>query len=140
LKAVWLFACVALLSVPADAAEVQVLVSGIRNDRGVIAVAICDKASFPAGACPYHATAPAKAGEVTVIVTNVPAGTWAAAVFHDESGAGKLEFSLFGAPKQGFGFSRDPAMRFGPPNFFDAAFSLSVSGGQVIAPLHYPPP
>jgi uncharacterized protein (DUF2141 family) len=46
-----------------------------------------------------------------------------------------LQYGLFGAPRQGFGFSRDAKMRFGPPGFADAAFTL---GDVVTVPLHYP--
>ena len=135
-----LTACCAVLATPVLAAELTVSVTGVRSDKGTVAVAICDKASFPAGACPYHAEAPAKRGEVTVQVTGVPSGTWAAAALHDEAGTRKLEFSLLGIPKQGFGFSRDAPMHFGPPSFTDAAVRLSEAGGSVTVPLHYPPP
>ncbi len=129
-----------VLATPALAAEVTVSVTGVRSDKGAVAVAICGKASFPSGACPYHGEAPAKRGEVTVQVTGVPPGSWAVAALHDEAGVRKLEFSLLGLPKQGFGFSRDAPMHFGPPSFTDAAVSFGESGGSVTVPLHYPPP
>ena len=140
LKPVRLAACCAVLTTPVLAAELTVSVTGVRSDEGSVAVTICDKASFPAGACPYHADTPAKHGEVTVQVTGVPPGTWAAAALHDEAGTKKLELSLFGIPKQGFGFSRDAPMRFGPPSFADAAVKLTEAGGSVTVPLHYPLP
>lgn len=140
MKQVCLVACCAVLTTPVLAAELTVSVTGVRSDKGSVAVAICDKATFPAGACPYHAQAPAKRNETTVRITGVPPGTWAAAVLHDEAGSGKLEFNLFGLPKQGFGFSRDAPMRFGPPSFADAAVNLGNPTGVMTVPLHYPPP
>ncbi len=122
------------------AADVVVKVTGVRSDRGTIAVAICDKETFPGKNCLYKATAPAQPGEVSVRVAGVPAGTWAAAVYHDELNKKKLEFTLFGTPKQGFGFSRDAPLRFGPPRFADAAFKLGDADGSVTVPLHYPQP
>lgn len=140
MKQVCLAACCAVLAAPALAAELTVSVTGVRSDKGNVAVAICDRATFPAGACPYHAETKAKRGEVTVQVAGVPPGTWAVAVLHDEANTRKLEFSLLGIPKQGFGFSRDAPMRFGPPSFADAAVKLDDAGGLVTVPLHYPPP
>ena len=128
-----------MVTSPVMAADLNVLVSGIRSNRGSIAVAICDKANFPTGQCPYHGKAPAKVGRVTVHLTGLPAGTWAVAVYHDEAGIGRLQFSLLGNPKQGFGFSNDAKMHFGPPRFADAAFALGNAGGAISIPLHYPP-
>jgi uncharacterized protein (DUF2141 family) len=130
--------CCLMLAAHARADDVTVVVSGIRNARGSIAVAICDKSSFPGGTCPYRARSAARPNEVTVRFSNVPPGTWAVAAYHDEDNAGRLEFTLFGTPKQGFGFSRDAKMRFGPPRFTDAAFSLGTAGSAVTVPLHYP--
>jgi uncharacterized protein (DUF2141 family) len=127
--------CAALGFTPAVAADLDVTVTGIRNNHGRIVVAICDNANFPKGACPYHGQALARIGEVTVRVARVPPGTWAAAVYHDEVGNQPLQYGLLGAPKQGFGFSRDAKMRFGPPRFADAAFT---PGETVTVPLHYP--
>jgi uncharacterized protein (DUF2141 family) len=138
----WLVAACCALLAPrvAAAAELQVAVSGVRSDVGTVRVAICTESTFPGGDCPYHGAAPARAGRVTVRVSDVPPGIYAVAAFHDEAGTLRPQFTLFGYPKQGFGFSRDAPMHFGPPRFADAAFSLSEAGGVVDVPLHYPPP
>lgn len=57
---------------------------------------------------------------------HVPPGTWAIALIHDENGNGRLD-TMMGIPKEGFGFSRNPAIRFGPPAFADAAFALGTA-------------
>lgn len=53
-------------------------------------------------------------------------GRYAVALVHDENGNGQLDKLLF-VPKEGFGFSRNPAIRFGPPGFDEASFV--VNGG-----------
>jgi uncharacterized protein (DUF2141 family) len=138
----WAWVCGVILTstMPAMAADVHVSVTGVRNSRGSILVAICDKANFPNGQCGYHSEAPARLGSVMVQVSGVPVGTWAAAVYHDEAGIRRLEYTLFGMPKQGIGFSRDARMRFGPPKFVDAAFNVGETGVTVIVPLRYPKP
>src|SRR5690348_15696177 len=122
---------------PATAADVDVAVTGIRNDRGNILVAICDKANFPNGPCAYHGEAPARVGSFTIRISSVSIGVWAAAVYHDEAGIRRLEYTLFGMPKQGIGFSRDARIRFGPPKFADAAFRVGETGVTVTVPLRY---
>jgi uncharacterized protein (DUF2141 family) len=128
----------ALLASPVIAANLEISVTGVRSDRGSIAVAICDKTNFPTGDCPYRGRVPAKNGNVSLNLSGVPAGIWAAAVYHDETSIGRLRFSLLGAPEQGVGFSNDAKMNFGPPSFADAAFTLRDPGGAIAVPLHYP--
>ncbi len=40
-------------------------------------------------------------------------------------------------PTEGIGFSNDAKMRFGPPSFADAAFTLGAAGGQIALALRY---
>jgi uncharacterized protein (DUF2141 family) len=53
----------------------------------------------------------------------LPRGDYAIAVIHDENGNAKLD-TLAGIPREGFGFSRNPPIRFGPPRFAAARFTL----------------
>lgn len=54
---------------------------------------------------------------------NLPSGTYALALIHDENGNGKLD-TVLGIPKEGFGFSKNPAIRFGPPSFKSAGVTI----------------
>jgi uncharacterized protein (DUF2141 family) len=44
-----------------------------------------------------------------------------------------METGLFGKPKQGYGFSRNPSSGFGPPSFASAAFGYK--GGTLHLPV-----
>ncbi len=59
---------------------------------------------------------------------NLPSGAYALALIHDENGNGKLD-TMMGIPKEGFGFSKNPAIRFGPPSFKSA--QVVITSGQV---------
>jgi uncharacterized protein (DUF2141 family) len=121
----------------ARAASVDVSVTGVRNDHGVIVVAVCERASFLQPHCPWQAKAMAMAGTVHVHVPNVPPGTYAAQAFHDEDGNGRLERSFLGLPKEGMGFSNGAPMHFGPPRFEAACFSMGKADAAVTIPLRY---
>ena len=58
---------------------------------------------------------------------NLPSGTYALALVHDENGNGKLD-TMMGIPKEGFGFSKNPPIRFGPPSFKSAG--VTIVGGR----------
>jgi uncharacterized protein (DUF2141 family) len=66
-------------------------------------------------------------------VSGLPAGTYAVAVFHAEHNEAQMETGLFGKPKQGYGFSRNPSSAFGPPSFASAAFDYK--GGSMNLPV-----
>ncbi|MGC8477659.1 MAG: DUF2141 domain-containing protein [Acetobacteraceae bacterium] len=42
-------------------------------------------------------------------------GDYAVALFHDRDNSGHFRTTLLGLPAEGYGFSNNPALRFGPP-------------------------
>jgi len=103
---------------------IEVVVWNIRKSLGHVRVAICTSLTFADAhkSCPYHGDAPAHAGMTTVIVPDVPAGTYAAQVYQDEDDRNTLKRGALGIPLEGVGFSNDVAIRLIPPRFWDAAF------------------
>ncbi len=58
----------------------------------------------------------------------VAPGIYALSVIHDENNDGRLN-RFMAIPREGFGFSRNPRIRMGPPRFDEVRFQ--VSGGVV---------
>lgn len=58
-------------------------------------------------------------------------GTYAIAIVHDENGNNRLDKMLL-LPREGFGFSRNPAITTGPPSFKAASFTVSGDVQQAI--------
>jgi uncharacterized protein (DUF2141 family) len=113
----------------ASAATVEVRVAGV-TAKGKVNVAVCDKERF-LKQCAYSASAPAQAGETTVLVKGVPPGTWAVVAYQDENTNGELDTNLLGIPKEAYGFSRDARSKFGPPGFDDAAIEVGEAPATV---------
>jgi uncharacterized protein (DUF2141 family) len=124
----------ALLAGPAGAAELRVEVEGLRNAEGTIYVAVCTEDEFLQPACAHTGRAPA--GEGAVTVADVPPGTYAVQVVHDENDNQTLDRPGF-LPTEGMGFSRDAPMRWGPPRWADAAFDLAEPGATVPLTMRY---
>ncbi len=61
-----------------------------------------------------------------ILFEGIPSGTYAIALIHDENNNNKLD-TAFGVPKEGFGFSRNPPIHFGPPSFASAQFAVATS-------------
>lgn len=80
----------------------------------------------------YRVTIPASGpatGTLVLEFDHVRPGTYAIALLHDENENGRADRALSMIPREGFGFSRDAAVRMGPPDFEDAAFT--VGSAQV---------
>lgn len=97
-------------------------IGNVRNARGKILVAVCPQNKFLKEDCIFNGEAPARVGNVTVVVQNVPPGDYAAQAFHDENGNEEVDQNFIGIPKEGVGFSRDAKIVFGPPKWRDAHF------------------
>jgi uncharacterized protein (DUF2141 family) len=76
------------------------------------------------------------ASESALRFDDLPSGAWAVALFHDENRNGRLD-TLLGIPREGFGFSRNPPIRFGPPRFSAARFSLTTGDSAQRVQLKY---
>jgi len=122
-------------------ADVTVIVTNLRNDRGVVRACLTNQAEkFPACDDPVRSfTAIGDASDtVTLTFRDVPPGRYAVALLHDENGNGKADRAAMMIPTEGFGFSRDAQVRFGPPRFREAAFD--VLGGtrkELVITMRY---
>lgn len=76
------------------------------------------------------------ATERTVRFDGLPLGNYALAVIHDENSNAKLD-TFAGIPREGFGFSRNPAIRFGPPKFNSARFPIDGGADKQTVRLRY---
>lgn len=76
-------------------------------------------------------TVPA-AERVELMFRNVTPGRYAISLLHDENENGRADRVMGMMPKEGFGFSRDPAIRMGPPKFKSASFAVTGDMRQSI--------
>ena len=113
-----------LIGTGTSAGEVSVIVTGVSEAGGVIRVAACDQEHFLEPRCFRSAATPARAGEVEITLRDVPPGTYALQAFHDLDEDGEIDTNFLGMPSEGMGFSNDAQMRFGPPDFADAAVTV----------------
>jgi uncharacterized protein (DUF2141 family) len=63
-------------------------------------------------------------------------GTYALALIHDENNNNKMDLAAF-LPKEGFAFSRNPVIMFGPPKFSSAKFTISDGTSHQSVKMKY---
>jgi uncharacterized protein (DUF2141 family) len=107
--------------------SLSIAIDGMRNTRGNMLVCVtANAAAFPDCSRDPASTrmrVPAASIHGQMQVSLNAAGTYAVAIVHDENGNGRLDTMMM-MPREGFGFSRNPRMRMGPPRFTDAAFAV----------------
>lgn len=95
------------------------------QNGNVLSMLFSDEGAFPGKAEKSSARTftTAAAVPVTLRFENIPFGTYAFTVFHDENANGKLDTRIFGIPKEPVGVSNNARGRFGP-KWKDAKFEL----------------
>lgn len=118
---------------------IVVEIDGLRSNRGqIMACMTANPKTFPdcqKDPNARHLTVPALNGE-TVQFRDVPQGRYAIALFHDENGNGRMDKMMM-LPREGFGFSRDAPLQFGPPRFGAASFQLGSAQLKTAIKVRY---
>lgn len=122
-----------------QAATLDVSVGGLRSVKGNVLICLTAQSKhFP------NCSKDPAAFKRTVLASqashisfaDVAPGTYALALIHDENANGKLDTSLI-IPKEGFGFSRNPAIAFGPPRFGAAQFAIGDGDSSQAVKMKY---
>jgi uncharacterized protein (DUF2141 family) len=120
-----MLAPLALLLGASPVATLDLDVTHLRSAKGVLRICLTARPeSFPD--CkddPRAISRSVPATQHRIHFDGLAPGGYAAAIIHDENGNKKLD-TLMGIPREGFGFSRNPAIGFGPPRFDAARFAL----------------
>lgn len=115
-----------------ETGSVILVVEGITAQRGgSLSAGIFTQEFFPeTGKAAYERYVSVEAAVMEIHFDEIPAGEYAAAVFHDLDNNGKLRTNFVGLPREPIGFSRDARIRMGPPSYDDAFFT--VRAGETI--------
>jgi uncharacterized protein (DUF2141 family) len=127
-----------LLLAKAPAADLDVALEGLRNAKGDLQLCLTrEPAHFPGCAGdPAAATRTVPATVRLVHFSGLSPGVYALSVFHDENRNRKLDMMLM-IPREGFGFSRNPALRFGAPKFRQVGIDLPPGFSRLVVRMQY---
>lgn len=136
-----LFALGVSLSIPdhgmaqrGPAASLDVKITGIESDKGIIRLALCPPgADFPdCGEDAVRTAAlPIENGEAQVALFGLTPGNYAVSVFHDANSNGKLD-TFVGIPREGYGFSNNPPFQPRAPRFSEGRMTVIGRGVATI--------
>jgi len=120
--------------------RLQVSVSGMRSTKGDIQITIYpdDPAHFLDGAYKLaRQQVPATLPVTRACFVVAAPAYYAVALFQDEMNTGHFETTRLGLPAEGFGFSNNPTLYFGPPDLSRARFAAHPGDNPVAIKMKY---
>jgi uncharacterized protein (DUF2141 family) len=141
LTAAFALACAAGAWAQAPCPGIHVTVLDIRNSTGRVACALFESPQgFPVEFL-HSATnvmvIQIRKSQARCDFEDIPPGTYALAVIHDENMNGLLDTNMLGIPKEGYGFSNDATGWLGAPSFEAASFRYDGQTLDMTLRLHY---
>ena len=143
---VWFVALMfANLPVPAFAQPacpgIHVKILNIRNSTGTVACALFESPEgFPHEYLHFATNImiiKIRKSQARCDFEDIPPGTYAMAVVHDENMNGKLDTKWMGIPTEGYGFSNDAKALLGAPSFSAASFLYDGQNIEMTMRLNY---
>jgi len=130
-----------LADTPPASVSLTVRIGELKSDRGRVAVALFASADdFPdQKKALMGKLTRIERGRAAVTFNDLRPGVYAVAVLHDENENDEMDFNFLGMPLEGYGFSNDAAVMFGPPSFEAAAFKLSPRPSYIPIKIRYFP-
>lgn len=126
---------------PASDTWLNVVVDGIRNGSGLVAVTLYadDSRRFLAkqGSL-YVGRVDAQAGTTRACIFVPRPGVYAVAVYHDENASRQFDRTGIGLPAEGYGFSNNPATLAGLPSFRSVRLNVPRAGLTTRIHMKYP--
>jgi uncharacterized protein (DUF2141 family) len=106
-----------------EGVTVTVIIENVLSNEGTVLGSLHSKETFMKGSGVAGDAKAAQAGEVELIFSNVPPGSYAIMVMHDENDNHQMDMDANGMPMESYATSGDN-MRMGPPNFEGAKFDV----------------
>ena len=105
---------------------IHLQVEGIKEVKGKLLIALYNnKEDFRDTEKVYASQIIAVESDTIITqMPDIPAGEYAITLFHDKNDNGKLDTNFLGMPKEKYGFSNNPKVRFKAPGFDKCVFTV----------------
>lgn len=115
----------------ATAADLTIELSGIKEAKGNVRVALYSATNKLEGEPIEALSIPATAGNMNFDIGDLEPGEYAVMLFQDIDKNEELDSNLFGLPKEPWGASLQGSQIFGPPKWDDVKFTLDANGSTI---------
>ena len=113
--------------------ELTLNITRFENDEGTVKIALSNsKEDYTKKGKAYRAeSAPIQNKIAQYKFEDLPFGTYAIKIFHDENDNGELDTNFLGIPSENYGFSNNATGSFGPASWEDALFNFDKDSMEV---------
>ena len=126
---------------PASQTWLNVVIEGVRNGNGLVAVTLyTDNSSkfLAKRGSLYVGRVNAQPGTTRACIFVPQPGVYAVAIYHDENSSTRFDRTGIGLPAEGYGFSNNPTTLAGLPSFRSVRLNIPRSGLTSRIRLKYP--
>lgn len=110
--------------------QIEVEVTNFKSNKGVAYIGLYESENTFLNKALQGEKLMIKNNKVVCTFKDIPPGTYAISVFHDEDENGELTTNFMGIPKESYAASNNAASRLGPPKWQDARFR--VNAGETV--------
>jgi len=138
---IYILAAVAVAALPlsAQAADVQITLTGVEARGGQMLVTLQNREEFMSPKGRFSAKADVRnAGTMTITFDDVPPGEYALSALHDENGDQQMQFAPSGMPAEGWAMHNGAALR-AEPTFDAVKLRITEGANQLREAMVYPP-
>jgi len=131
----WIFSLFSLIipSDPPSEGVLRVSIENVKKSQGKIMLAVYDEEEYFLSEVTFRSIQHevSQSGVVKLEIDDLPYGTYAISLYHDENNNGKMDANFMKIPKEPYGFSNNARGMFGPPKFKDAQFSFDNTDQEI---------
>lgn len=123
-----------------QSSQLSIQVEGMRDQKGQICMTLFDRQQgFPdqENSALQSQCITATASQPTITFQGLSPGGYAVAVLHDSNNDYEANRNFLGIPSEGFGFSGNPVIRSGPPQFNEALVLVAGPRTDIQIQLNY---
>lgn len=135
---IFLFIYLLLGNVPAETHNLTVTIDNIKSMEGTIEIGLYNKGEkfLEEGHALRVVSIKVKENSETILIKDLPKGTYAISLYHDKNSNGKCDRNFLGIPKEPYGFSNHFIPKFSAPTFKDCIFDLRSDHSMTIKLIH----
>jgi uncharacterized protein (DUF2141 family) len=121
--------------------NLKIVFKDLRNDKGWLGMLLFNgPEGYPGEYRKAYKLAYKRIENGTVVIDfkDIPFGSYAVTMLHDENANMDMDFNFLGIPKEGYGASNNAARYFGPPRYKDARFEVNQTEQVItIKPIYW---
>ncbi len=122
---VFIISSSAVLAQDNSGSTITVNVSNLKNNDGKVHVGLYNTKESFLGKQYKGEISKIDNKTCSVVFADIPKGTYAISLYHDENNNNKMDTRMFGIPKEDYGCSNNAKGFMGPPKWEDAKFQVN---------------